>query len=358
LSARSGVHFLAQELRDFINRRRVHFALLKDKRRFYQLCTCLDLIEDCELAIGAYVSPSVSRDPDPDKGATYLALFGLLQAFFVQQDAVENLAEALGVPSIYKQHPDLRRVRDVRNKTSGHPTKRSRKGQGPSFHALNRSMLGTTSFQLVSISAGGTQVFETYRVADLISDQNDGISGALKGLLDLTRERDRLHREEFRADRLEATLGERVGYLLEKLGEGLSPMSPSGGPLARISVDGLGKALDDFQAALGRRGLSVETYDSIRDAYPKLRYALAQLQAYFDSQAGRIFGLRRSPKWSSSTCATRSVLSGKWRLRSTRITIRRASLRSSPFARVRRHPSRRASVWASGPFWAAKECKK
>ena len=275
------VDTLAHEIRDFINQRRIQYVLLQDRRRWFQLCTCLDVIEDCELAIAAYASPSAPRGPDPDKGETYLVLFGLLQAFFVQQDAVENLAESLGMTSSLERQPGLTRVRDVRNMTSGHPTKRGR-GEAVSFHAINRSSLSMAAFELVTASKDGTQGFQTYSVLDLIADQRHGIRAALAVILERIRERDRLHREQFRHEKLEEILDGHVGYSLEKLGEGLSPLSPSGGPLARMSVDELAKALDDFQGALERRELSLDTYEAVRDVVWRIRYALIQLARYFE----------------------------------------------------------------------------
>jgi hypothetical protein len=50
----------------------------------------------------------------------YLKLYELLQALFLQQDAVKHLCEALAVPNDPDQFPRLRPIREARNASIGH----------------------------------------------------------------------------------------------------------------------------------------------------------------------------------------------------------------------------------------------
>ena len=114
------IHKYTQEIRDIINEPRKQFHLIKNKKFWNQLCSSLDVIEDCDLAITAYID----GDFGTDHGEKYLKLYGILQALFLQQDAVANLCESLGLPNGLSSHPKLKDIRDIRNDSVGHPTKR------------------------------------------------------------------------------------------------------------------------------------------------------------------------------------------------------------------------------------------
>ncbi len=62
---------------------------------------------------------------------------------FVQQDAISHLAEALGIE--YTPDPLLARIREIRNSSIGHPTKR--KG-GVEFNFISRITMNKSGFQL------------------------------------------------------------------------------------------------------------------------------------------------------------------------------------------------------------------
>ena len=89
-----------------------------------QICSSSDAINDTTRAIGSYVE---SDYPD-DVGLKYLFIYGLLQALYIQQDAVENLFKALRkcYPQSkefgYDRSDKLTEIRFLRNETTGHPT--------------------------------------------------------------------------------------------------------------------------------------------------------------------------------------------------------------------------------------------
>jgi len=81
------IHDYMQSIRDFINEPRHQHGLLKNKVVWFQLCACLDVIEDAEMAVITY--PSIEA-PHGD-GMWYLAVYGVLQALYIQQNAVTAL---------------------------------------------------------------------------------------------------------------------------------------------------------------------------------------------------------------------------------------------------------------------------
>ena len=84
---------LENQIRGYINRARTQYVLLQNAQSWNQLCSSLDVIGDTELCFEAYdQSPSPSGD-----GATYLLVYGALQALVLQQDAVRHMAEALKI---------------------------------------------------------------------------------------------------------------------------------------------------------------------------------------------------------------------------------------------------------------------
>lgn len=79
-----------------------------------KLWTAVDNIEDTQRAIDEYFSL---------KDFSRLAVYGLLQSMFVQQDAVSHLEKAIKIetPDWKKDYPELSKIRDIRNETIGHP---------------------------------------------------------------------------------------------------------------------------------------------------------------------------------------------------------------------------------------------
>lgn len=111
-----------ESVREKIERGEKYYALLNDKPKWNQYCASLYAIEDAQCAIEAYTSYEFPTDI---KGK-YLYIYGLLQALFLQQDAANGISTALlGKKIDFKQeYPSLFEIREIRNDTVGHPTRR------------------------------------------------------------------------------------------------------------------------------------------------------------------------------------------------------------------------------------------
>ncbi len=116
------IHKQEGRIRDLINTPRKQYLLMKQMNLWSQLCSCLDVIGDTELAIAAYIHKEFSQNT----GANYLAVYGLLQTLFLQQDALFHLCEALGIGDPRDNYPRLKEIREDRNASVGHPTKLKR----------------------------------------------------------------------------------------------------------------------------------------------------------------------------------------------------------------------------------------
>lgn len=111
-----------RKIRDHINRIEKQCVLIKDRGSWNKLCASLDVLEDSQHAIDYYV---ISEYPSDFRGK-YLFTYGLLQAIYLQQDALKHLNESLGLGLIkyHIDYPELNDIREIRNDVTGHPTER------------------------------------------------------------------------------------------------------------------------------------------------------------------------------------------------------------------------------------------
>ena len=103
-----------------INRTEKQAELLTERSKWMRLTAALDVIEDTSWAIEYYLE---SDYPTDFKGK-YLYIYGLLQALFVQEDAINSISIALFGKKIdfKKDYPKAHIVREMRNDVVGHPT--------------------------------------------------------------------------------------------------------------------------------------------------------------------------------------------------------------------------------------------
>lgn len=124
----SSIQQISNKIRDFLHGSTIaktKIFLDKDKGYWNQLWSSLDTIKDTEIAVGSFVqirSEVFQKSP-------YITTYGLLQALYIQQDAISHLKESIFAAKIdwEKEYPEIYLIRDVRNLTIGHPTKNNRK---------------------------------------------------------------------------------------------------------------------------------------------------------------------------------------------------------------------------------------
>lgn len=207
---------LEHGIRDIINTPRRQFALLKDHATWNMLCSCLDTIGDTELCLDAYLARKVE---ETEIGAQYLLVYGVLQALFLQQDAVTHLAEALQVP--YTPNPILMQIREIRNDSAGHPTKRGG-GQGKSYNFISRITLSSRSFQLITTFSDNREPrFSYVDIHELVAKQRLLLSVALNTVLAKLEKEDKDHKRMFNEVKLSEILPQSMGYHFEKVFEGI-----------------------------------------------------------------------------------------------------------------------------------------
>lgn len=88
-------------------------------------CAAKDWLQDTAETLCDHRTKGFAPDPIP----RYLEFLGVMQALFLQQDAIRQLFYSLGLPTEafgeYSKKPEWTLLRNLRNLTAGHPTAKS-----------------------------------------------------------------------------------------------------------------------------------------------------------------------------------------------------------------------------------------
>ncbi|MFH2063244.1 MAG: hypothetical protein ABIJ46_03775 [bacterium] len=200
-----------RQIRDLFNESVVtknEVFLIKQKGDWDQFCVALDTIADTCFAIETFQEDrnnSFFENP-------YLQTYGLLQALFIQQDAVNFLKQSLfGEEEEIKwkeEYPGLSKIRQIRNETIGHPTKTKNKGKKSLFEndeitycTIDRSTLSKDGFEYLlwgHSETGRKQIMFT----DIICEQDMCLKIELEKIAEEIRKRELEHKIKFKENKL------------------------------------------------------------------------------------------------------------------------------------------------------------
>jgi hypothetical protein len=264
------------QIRDLINKPRKQHLLLKDKRLWNQLCSSLDVVQDTDIAMEAYLQNAF---PEGNEGEKYIRVYGILQVLVVQQDAVRHLIASLGLPaSVHDSLKGIRDIREVRIESIGHPTEKRTNG-GHSYHFISRVTMHKEGFQLMSCRPNKQFEFKNINIPGLIVKQRQAISGTLNQGLDELKKQEQAHKEKFKNESLAETLGKNQRYIVSKVWESIhSDQYPASVGLMHIEL--IQESLESFKQALEKRDLW-GAYGSIKYIYEELQYPLSEVEKYF-----------------------------------------------------------------------------
>lgn len=264
---------LEQQIRNFINDPRKQYALLQDIAAWNMLCSCLDLIGDTELAIVAY---DQAQHPE-DEGGKYLFVYGIIQALFLEQDAVRNLCEALKIS--YTANPLLKQIREIRNDSIGHPTKRG-SGRGEAFSFISRARLTKHGFDLITRYPDSSRppLIRHVNIASLIERQQLILTQALTDVLKELMEEEAKHKAMFESDHVQDAFPKVLHYYFEKVYEAIHGSMPVEFGFKHITL--IAEAIETFKAKLDKRDI-LKAYDSVTYLLELLDYPISRLSEYF-----------------------------------------------------------------------------
>ena len=278
---------LETQIRDFINQYRQTHVLIQDLVKANILWSSLDVVGDTQLAIDTY--RALQHENHKDVGFNYLAVYGILQVLYVQQDAVRHIFESLDIPLNLvdpKNFAEVQRVRDVRNKATGHPTKHGKKKQPVTSHYISRNTLSLSGFTLMSADGPKTQ-FNDISIGELLQKQEAGVIQALAAALGELVKREKDHKMRFKGQTVSSLFPDTLSYYFQKVVEGTLTGKGNRGrwQFGRMHV----KLLIELAAKLRQAFLDREVIpasDVIEDDLQDTEYPLQKLKMYYDSAKG------------------------------------------------------------------------
>jgi len=272
---------LSRWIRDYGREPRQMERLFADRFAWHQLWTAMDIIDDVDSAMTAYIE----NEFPTANGERYLRVYGAMQGLFLQQDALRDLIKAIHPTKDIPVNDVLKDIREARNASVGHPTQMKRKGV-LSAHGIVQCSIRKAGFELLSYPVVQGKTFDYIPVEKLIEQQRDEATRILSEVVEDLRAQEEAHRAGFREVKLMATF-DQVSYAFEKIfeefGRGATPN------MSGWAVGHLQKSLDSFENLLKARGLAVDSYDSIKYLYDQIEYPLAELTKFVGKEPSEIF---------------------------------------------------------------------
>jgi hypothetical protein len=254
--------------------------LIADQFLWHQTWAAMDIIDDVDSAFDAYID----NDFPTDIAERYLRIYGVMQALFLQQDALSDLIQAIHPTRPIVPNDVLKDIREARNISVGHPTRLKRKGS-LSTHGIVQNSMRKDGFDLLSYPSQAGKIFQAIPVLALIAQQRAETTRILSEVVEDLREQERVHRAKFKDSKLVDAL-RLANYAFEKIFEGLRPgRYPT---LGSWAVRQLQLSLNDFSDLLKQRGLEVGSYDSIKYRYDEISHPLAELTKFMSQESSEV----------------------------------------------------------------------
>lgn len=263
---------LESEIRDLINLPRKRYFLLKDSAQWYKLCSSMDAIGDTEVAIDSYLA---NLNKPADTGELYIFLYGILQVLFVQQDAVEHLNEALELK--YEPNKTLKTIREIRNDSIGHPTKRGY-GKGNAFNFITRISMTRAGFTLITTYPDKNSTFKEVDIRQLIDEQRNGLRQTLENAISYLNRESMEHKNKHKGEKLADIFHPSLHYYYEKIGEAIFGNSPKDFGMGILNL--VADVPKKFKEALMKREI-FEAYE-LEDAFEWTEYPMSKLTLFLE----------------------------------------------------------------------------
>lgn len=188
---------LLATLREYSQKPPIKEMWSQDRIKWARLCTCMDTLGDTQCAINAYRETA----KEADKPELYLRNYGVLQAMFVQQDALQSLADVLGIClGIKTGNAGIKEIRDIRNDIVGHPTNR---GSDQTHHRIVQRTLSPSGFDSIKSSPGNDLERKRIDMFELIENNERHLTSYMQEILDKLDQQRIESSDRFHYDKLE-----------------------------------------------------------------------------------------------------------------------------------------------------------
>lgn len=259
-----------QRIRELVNHLKQRELILSDKVKWNKTCSCMDVIGDSQIAIEDYFKLT----PFSYSNGGYLFLYGLLQAFFLQQDAINHLSLALfDIRLDWKNdYPDLYKIRELRNDAIGHPTNRN---NNKSFHFITRYSLNKDYFELAShYPKDGIVDYREINIAYLKEKQEKSIVSFLNKIISKMEIELKNHKIKFLNMRLVDIIPDTWKYDINKIYEGVY----NNHPLAKIHFNIICEIYDNLKKGIIERYGSINSFSGVSEIVRKIDYIIKKLE--------------------------------------------------------------------------------
>jgi len=242
----SNINDLTDSVRDHINTHRYQSVLLEKSTTWNQICSSLDVIGDSLYAIESYVEEEYPEDT----GLKYIYTYGILQGLFLMQDALRHLSEAFDIS--FELTTTLKKIRNFRNASIGHPTKQEQKGKRY-YNYISRISMNKSGFDLMQSSDDRKHSFVHVNIVQACSDQLGGVIEAYRKITQKLEAIDRMHKEKFKDSPLSDIFHSAMGYFFEKISQGIHSHSYGDREFGHRHVGLVKDTYEKFKTALAER---------------------------------------------------------------------------------------------------------
>lgn len=259
-----------QRIRDLLNNSWRKEVLFSDKIKWNKAWSSLDTIEDTQVAIDSYCS---LNDFNAYNNG-YLYIYGILQALFLQQDALNSLNHVIFDKEInwMKRYPELHKIRDYRNDSIGHPTNRR---NNKSFHRISRYSIKKTGFELVSYFPKQEKSSEFIKV-DVMNCINIQ-SAILKNILDQSMKRleeeYKNHKSKFLKNPIKKQIPTSFDYHIENLYKGAA-----GSRSTKVDFKIICNTIETITREVEKRFINIEALPNFEYIVNQIKYILNRLK--------------------------------------------------------------------------------
>lgn len=237
---------IESNVRVHINTHCYQKVLISNLDNWSQICSSLDTLGDTGLSIKSYFSNDYPNEP----GLSYIYTYGILQALFIQQDAMNHLSESFQVP--YEISDELKNIRAVRNASIGHPTK-NRVKKVTYFNHISRISMNKNGFDLLRFYEKGESEFIEVDLESIVEKQLIGINLAYTEIQGKLEEIDKNHRAKFMNEPLSDILHSSMGYMFEKVGQAIYSPSSANVMFGTSQLESIKKTYTKFIESLDER---------------------------------------------------------------------------------------------------------
>ncbi len=275
------------KIRVLINKTILKSLLLKNQKKWNLMCGSIDAIESTQLAVDYY------NCLDKDTGYNYLIIYGLFQSLYVQQDSVLNLCKSIGIQmskkDIKAKYPELWKIRQLRNKGIGHPSK----DRENNTHSM---LIEGDSVELFSYSEAGEFSHSTHNISECIETQNRLLCKIVQQVIEGMKLMEQKHKDKYMENKLRDCFPTDHQYCIGKIFEAINLIDvksqgesepqrigrENGISLAFSHLKTLIEAINKFNEEFTKRGLQdIHFIVSIEIEHSK--YPLEKLKEYFSS---------------------------------------------------------------------------